>query len=149
MIRNEQEYQAALKRIEQDRAVAEQQRAALQALKLSDDEIETAMEPSHSFHAQLEEEVAWYERVKAGDIETVGSLRALGMLLIALRIAAGLSQRELAQRLGVSEAQVSRDERHEYYGIAPERAQRIVEALGGKISIHVERTEQERELATV
>ena len=33
-------------------------------------------------------------------------------LLIALRIAKGLTQRELAERLEVSETQVSRDERH-------------------------------------
>jgi transcriptional regulator with XRE-family HTH domain len=40
-------------------------------------------------------------------------LRGLGHLLIALRIAQGVSQRELAKRLEVHESQVSRDERNE------------------------------------
>src|SRR2546421_13058436 len=38
---------------------------------------------------------------------------SIGQLLIAARIANGMSQRELADRLGVSETQVSRDERNE------------------------------------
>jgi len=35
--------------------------------------------------------------------------------------------------LGVSEAQVSKDERNEYHGITVEKAQRILEALGIKL----------------
>ena len=49
--------------------------------------------------------------------------------MIAVRIAHGLTRRELADRLGISEAVVSRDERNEYHGITVERAQRIVDAL--------------------
>jgi transcriptional regulator with XRE-family HTH domain len=37
---------------------------------------------------------------------------------VALRIATGLTQRQLAETLGVHESQVSRDERNEYHGIA-------------------------------
>jgi transcriptional regulator with XRE-family HTH domain len=49
--------------------------------------------------------------------------------LVALRIAKGLTQRELAERLGVHESQVSRDERNEYHGITLERARRILQAM--------------------
>jgi hypothetical protein len=41
-----------------------------------------------------------------------------------------MSHREIAQRLGAGEAQVSRDERNEYHGITIERAQRVLEAMG-------------------
>ena len=51
-------------------------------------------------------------------------------LLIALRIARGISQRQLAERLGVHESQVSRDERNEYHGITLDRAARVLDALG-------------------
>ena len=57
-------------------------------------------------------------------------MRGLGQLLVSLRIARGLTQRELAERLGVHESLVSRDERNEYHGITLDRAARILDALG-------------------
>jgi DNA-directed RNA polymerase specialized sigma subunit len=137
MIRNEKEYQEALRRLTADEAFIAQQRAALQALDLSPEEVERALEPALSFHAQLVEEVTWYERVRRRDFEAVHSLTAIGRLLIAARIANGLSQKELAERLGVSEAQVSRDERNDYHGVTVERAQRILETLGETVSTHI------------
>jgi hypothetical protein len=149
MIRNEQEYQASLKRMEDDRRVAARQRAALEDAELAPDEVERAMQPLLSFHAQLAEEVAWYERIKRKDFGVISRLTAVGRLLIALRIANGLTQRELARRLSVDEAQISRDERNEYYGITIERAQRILDALGAQIVTRVVETSDEQELATV
>ena len=49
--------------------------------------------------------------------------------MIAYRIYLGLSQQELADRLGVSASQVSRDERNEYYGATLERLQEVMEAM--------------------
>lgn len=49
-----------------------------------------------------------------------------------------MSQRELAKRLGVSEAQVSRDERHEYRGVTVDRAQRMLDAMGETLTSRVE-----------
>lgn len=48
-----------------------------------------------------------------------------------------MSQKELADRLGVSEAQVSRDERNEYHGITVERVRRILDALGVTTDLRV------------
>ena len=58
----------------------------------------------------------------------------IGRLFIALRIAKRLTQRELAERLEVSETQVSRDERHEYHSVTVGRANRILEALGVEVT---------------
>jgi len=58
------------------------------------------------------------------------NLYGLGQTLVGLTIALGLTQRELATRLGVHEAQISRDERNEYHGITVERASRILDTLG-------------------
>jgi transcriptional regulator with XRE-family HTH domain len=82
--------------------------------------------------------VAWYERVKRHDFEAIKDLTRIGRVLIALRIAQGLTQRDLATLLGVSEAVVSRDERSAYHGIGVERAQRILDALGAQIVTTVE-----------
>jgi DNA-directed RNA polymerase specialized sigma subunit len=138
MIRSEAEYREAVKRAREDQESAAQQRAALSERGLTPEQVERAMEPLLSFHAQLNEEIAWYERVRRGDFEQLSRLTSLGRLLIALRIATGLTQRQLAEQLGVSEAQVSRDERNEYHGITVDRAQRIVDALGATLTIGVQ-----------
>ena len=82
-----------------------------------------------SFHLQFSEEVESYERLKRGEFDDLENFRGLGQLLISLRIAQGLSQRELAKRLGVHESQVSRDERNEYFGMTLERAMKVLDAL--------------------
>jgi transcriptional regulator with XRE-family HTH domain len=91
-----------------------------------------------SFYLQFKEEVESYERLKRGEFEELDNLRGLGHLLIALRIAQGVSQRELAKRLEVHESQVSRDERNEYFGVTLERAGRILEALNVRLRTRVE-----------
>ncbi len=138
MIRNEAEYQEALRRLQQDRDVAHRQREAFVRGGFAPEEVERGMEPLLSFQAQLAEEIEWYENVRRRNFPVIRRLTQLGQLLIALRIAEGLTQRELAERLGVSESVVSRDERNEYHGITVERAQRILDALQASISAQVE-----------
>lgn len=138
MIRNEGEYREAVARLEEDRRIIQLQREALEAKRYTPDEVAAGLEPALAFHEQLVDEVAWYERVKRHDVEAIKDLTSIGRLLIALRIAQGLSQRDLATLLGVSEAVVSRDERNEYHGIGVERAQRILDALGAQLVTTVE-----------
>ena len=138
MIRTDTEYQDAIKRLHQDRAVIEAQRAKLQGMRLTADEVERGIEPALSFHEQLREEVEVYERMKRGDISPIESLTDIGRVLIGLRIARGVTQRQLAERLSVSESQVSRDERNDYHGITVERAQRVIMALQGKVRVEAE-----------
>ena len=64
------------------------------------------------------------------DEEDDGRFHGLGRTLVAIRIALGLTQRQLAERLSVNESQVSRDERNEYQGVTVDRASRILDALG-------------------
>ena len=87
------------------------------------------LDPVRTFHLQLVEEVEYYEQLKRGDPGSLQNLHGLGPFLVGLRIAVGLTQRELAARLEVDESQVSRDERHEYHGISVERAERVLDAL--------------------
>lgn len=96
------------------------------------------MEPTVSFQTQLLEEIAWHENVRRRNFAPISRLPQIGRQLIALRIANGWSQRELAQRLGVSEAVVSGDERNEYHGITVERAQRIFDALRATLNLQVD-----------
>lgn len=130
MIRNEQEYQEAVTRLHQESERFKKQKSKLQSMNLSKDEVKRVLAPVRSFHEQLKEEVASYERLKRGEFEELHNFDGVGRLLIALRIAKGITQRDLAERLGVHESQVSRDERNEYHGVTVDRANRVLEALG-------------------
>src|SRR5450432_4602303 len=138
MIRNEAEYQEASARLAEERTRLAEHRARLKEAGLKDDEIKRVIDPMESFHLQLQEEVESYERLKRGEFEELDNLRGLGHLLISLRIAQGISQRELAKRLNVHESQVSRDERNEYFGITLERAIKILDVLNVRLHTKVE-----------
>ena len=138
MIRNETEYQEASARLAEERNRLADHRSRLKEAGLRDEEIKRVIDPMESFHLQLQEEVESYERLKRGEFEELDNLRGFGPLLISLRIAQGISQRELARRLGVHESQVFRDERNEYYGITLERAIKILDALNVRLHTKVE-----------
>lgn len=138
MIRNEAEYKEAVKRVGEEKRRLEEQRKSLEGMGLSADQVKRAIDPIRSFHLQLKEEVDSYERLKRGEFCEMRNLRGLGHLLISLRIARGMSQRDLAAKLGVNESQVSRDERNEYHGIRMDRAAQILDALGVELTTTVE-----------
>jgi DNA-binding XRE family transcriptional regulator len=133
MIRTETEYQTAIEKLAQEKERLNSHRAELKKLDLSQAEIKRAMDPLITFHEQYKEEVASYERLRRGEFDEVTNFEGMGRLLIALRISQGLSQRELAERLGVHESAVSRDERNEYHGITLERTAKILTALGAQL----------------
>jgi ribosome-binding protein aMBF1 (putative translation factor) len=134
MIRNEREYREAVERITSENSRFKTYQAQLEKEGLGPEEIRRALDPLLAFHRQIEEEIAYYERLRRGEFDEIQDLDGLGNLLISLRIAVGISQAELARRLSVSESQVSRDERNEYHGITVERARRVLDALG--VTLH-------------
>jgi ribosome-binding protein aMBF1 (putative translation factor) len=147
MIRNETEYQEAVARLADEQGRLAAHRARLKEAGLSDEEIKRVIDPMESFHQQLKEEVESYERLQRGEFDELDNLRGLGHLLISLRIAQGISQRELAKRLEVHESQVSRDERNEYFGITLERAIKILDALNVRLRTKVEIEPRQLEMA--
>lgn len=138
MIRSDSEYQQALARIDDERRRLHAYEADWAAKGFGPDEITALREPLEAFCLQLVEEVRSYERLKRGEFAEIENLSGLGQTLVGLRIARGITQRELARRLGVDEALISRDERNEYHGITVERARRILEALGARLVTRVE-----------
>jgi len=138
MIRNETEYKEAAARLAEERNRLTEHRARLREAGLGDDEVKRVIDPMESFHLQLKEEVESYERLKRREFDELDNLRGFGHLLISLRIAQGMSQRELARRLDIHESQVSRDERNEYFGITLERAVKVLDALNVRLRTKVE-----------
>lgn len=138
MIRNETEYQAAVAKIEEEGQRLEAHRRGLEQSGLTEEQVSRAMAPLETFHLQLRESIESYEKLRRGEFEELRNFEGLGRLLVGLRIARGLSQRELAERFGVHESQVSRDERNEYHGLSLQRAQKILQVLGVTLHSHVE-----------
>ena len=148
MIRSESEYRSAVERLREEESRMTDREQELAELDLSREEIKRAMDPLRSFHDQLQEEVASYENLKRGKFEELRDFEGLGRMLVALRISRGLSQRELAERLGVHESQISRDERNEYHGITVQRAGKILDALGASTKTQVVSLDSDFTVAT-
>jgi transcriptional regulator with XRE-family HTH domain len=82
----------------------------------------------------------WEKRVletegAVGRVTEIEQELLLANRLTALREAAGLSQRELAKRLGVSQPRVAAIERS--HNVTIEVLEQYVEALGGKLEVNV------------
>jgi ribosome-binding protein aMBF1 (putative translation factor) len=83
----------------------------------------------------LRQELSEYEALRAGQVRMLelDSLAQIPEALIRARIAAGLSQKELARRLRLKEQQVQRWEARRYAGASLERVQAVADALGVRI----------------
>ena len=80
----------------------------------------------------LEEQLREYESLKAGNFE-LGDLYIVAELptvLIKARIAQGLSQKDLAERLKLKEQQIQRYEATDYASASLNRIKEVVKALG-------------------
>ena len=80
---------------------------------------------------ELDDEILEYELLKQGTV-AIPDLREVKYLhtnLIRARIALGLTQRELAERLDVAEQQIQRYESNEYAGASLSRLREVAAAL--------------------
>lgn len=77
-----------------------------------------------------------YERLRAGRVKqrNLSSLSELPRAIIEARIAAHMTQKGLADRLGVAEQQVQRWETNEYSGVSVQRLHEIATALGATVT---------------
>lgn len=100
MIRTNAEYKRAVDTVRENKARVELQRAAFVEERFGANEIDNLMEPILSFHAQIADEVAFYERIRAGEIPLTTNIAHLGYALIQVRIASGMSQRDEPARFG-------------------------------------------------
>jgi transcriptional regulator with XRE-family HTH domain len=133
MIKNERQYKitkAQIQRFEQALRDAAKEQPALKG-------VDPIFEAAHreALQSQLESlqaEVAEYETLQAGDqkVFEVDSLDILPTALIKARIAAGLTQKMLADRLGLKEQQIQRYEATEYSAANLSRLAAIIKALG-------------------
>jgi HTH-type transcriptional regulator / antitoxin HipB len=93
---------------------------------------------------QLQQELAEYEQLKSGNIVTfvLGSLNDLPTTLIKARIAAGMTQKDLADKIGVREQQIQRYEANHYHSASFDRLRSIAVALNIEITQAVMQVQQ-------
>ena len=80
---------------------------------------------------RLKADVVEYERLQQGEsILKINSLTELPIALIKARIAKGMTQKELAEKIGIQEQQIQRYEANHYDSASFERLREVFEALG-------------------
>src|ERR1017187_1224199 len=94
--------------------------------------IKASREALESQLADLHSEIEEYERLLTGDVHLVEveSFQELPAALIRARIAAGLSQKDLGERLDMKEQQIQRYEATDYAGASFSTLSAIINALG-------------------
>ncbi len=79
---------------------------------------------------ELRADIAEYEAIRDGHaVIEINDLSDLPLAMIKKRIRLGLTQRELAERIGVHEQQVQRWEENEYQGVRFDTIERVAGAL--------------------
>lgn len=132
MIRNDREYQCTVERIADFTGQIKSVTQQMSPEGFDRDDIELATSGTKILMKELIWERDFYDRLRTEGLSAIPDYppEERGKVLIAIRIARGMKQRELADALGVNEAQMSRDEKQEYRGITQERYARVLAALG-------------------
>lgn len=133
MIKNERQYRIT-------KAQADKLRAALAELSggrgeggdLSPLLAKAQVEALRSQMEDLDEQLYEYDELQSGrrTVLELSSFDELPRALIQSRIAAGLSQKDLAERLGLKEQQIQRYEATEYESASFERLKEVMAAIG-------------------
>ena len=117
MITNERQYRISRTQLSRLREAVEAFDLQETAARVGSDVLAKAeLQALRSEEEVLSEQIREYEALKSGAVTVLkaATLEELPSILIRARIAQGLSQRELAQILGVKEQQVQRYESEQY-----------------------------------
>ena len=136
MIKNERQYWVTRSEIERfERLLTESEKNE------ADDDVHPLIakarrDASNSKLLDLKAELQEYESLKAGKFDMSGLMivSALPEMLIKARIARGMSQRDLAERIGLKEQQIQRYEATDY---ASASLSRIMDVVAGLVVVNI------------
>ena len=140
MIKNEREYKISkswLNKFQEALAQAKLRKAK------DENDVERLQIRIAGLESQVEElinDIAKYEALKSGKTQsfTVTDLRDLPLVIIQARIARNLTHKALAEKLGVSEKQVQRDEANEYATAGLNRLIKVADTLAINLELKAE-----------
>lgn len=102
------------------------------------------MKRKTNFDRYLEDQLK--DKDFAARFKKAGEAWNVAIQLAALRKEAGLSQKELAQRVGTSQQQISRIESLSYEGHSLSMLRRVAEALGATLHVEIHSKRRQKQL---
>jgi predicted transcriptional regulator len=99
------------------------------------------MKKKTNFDLYLEEQLR--DKDFAERFKKVGEAWDIAIQLASLRKKAGLSQRELAKRVGTSQQQISRLESPSYEGHSLSMLRRVAEVLGATVRVEIQHEKEQ------
>ena len=135
MIKSEKQKTRTLKLI--DDLKADKEKFLSISNNLPKEVIEANIGSMDSMIGELERELIEYEELKAGKFELPQNLSFVEVLksLPKIRISKGLSQKDLADLIGVTKQQINRYEEHDYQNVSVEKVNMILDVLNVKLDI--------------
>lgn len=129
MIRNEKQYKITKAHLNEFEAALAERKATPTPEDVDEGMWQLEQEALQSQVDEFKVELAAFDKLKSGEVQaaTLTSLSDLATLLIQARIAQGLTQKDLAERLNVKEQQVQKDEANLYESAS---LSRLTEVLG-------------------
>ena len=130
MIKNERQYKITRSRAHEARnALGELRRTPLSD-GLQPEMRELQLDALSGTLGDLQAELAEYDALHDATVIKANGIEQLPTSLIQARIACGLTQRQLAERIGVQEQAIQRYEATGYFGVSFARLVEIANALG-------------------
>lgn len=142
MIKNEKQYNITKTQAEKFAKALRDISKGTPVLNIHPTLVKAQLEAIKSQYEELQQELREYEELKNGKRKTirVNSFEHLPIALIQARIARGLTQKDLAQRLGLKEQQIQRYEASSYASASLTRINQIIDVLDIKIGSKVDLT---------
>lgn len=137
MIKNDRQYRITRSQADRFRRSASEVREKLASASDEDDSLKLELQLSalEGQLADLDSDLRSYESLQRNRNESmeITSLSELPAVLIKARIASGLSQKQLAEKLNLKEQQIQRYEATDYAGASLQRIDQIIQALGVRL----------------
>lgn len=134
MIKNERQYKITRSRADEIRNTINELLRAPLPEGLQPEMRELQLDALRGTLGDLDAEIAEYNALHDATLIEATGIEQLPMSLIRARIACGLTQRQLAERLSLQEQAIQRYESTNYAGVSFARLVEIAEALG--LTIH-------------
>ena len=129
MIKNERQYKITRSRADDVRSTIDQLQRAPLPEGLQPEMRELQLDALRGTLGDLEVELAEYDALHDATLIEATGIAQLPTALIRARIACGLTQRQLAERIGLQEQAIQRYEAADYFGVSFARLVEIANAL--------------------